>query len=134
MATAEYNNLISMLSSRGARFKNIRLEDFILPRQGQLKAPAELIAERDFNMTMHQLRRFFDKIKEIKMKLKRGESVDFKKELAILYPIARYSERRGFCKKEFPEFIGKALQTIQDKDDFLAFEKFMMAVVAFSKK
>ena len=131
MPSREYNNLMRDLRNNTIKnFSNIQIKDFALPTG---KYYAERIA-RDFNMTMHQLRRFFNEIKRVKTMLKMGKDVDFKNELALLHPLASYSRTRGYCSQEFTDFIRLAIDKIQGAQDFNVFEKFMMAIIAFSKK
>ena len=125
----QYKNLMNKLRSEKS-FKNIKIEEFSLSDGPYF---AKSIAN-DFEMTMHQLRRFFDEIKKVKVMVKMGKKVNFKNALAFLYPLASYSQARKHCSQEFTKFIELAVQKIQDEDDFETFEKFMMAIVAFSRK
>lgn len=119
-------------------FSEIKPSSFVLPGT---EFSAKDIAEA-FGMKMHQLRKFFEKVKKLDSKYK---SIYSKKgnenipqedieELQFLVPHAYYAVSRKHAKESFSRFIEESVKKIHKVKDLEVFVKFFTCLVAYSKE
>ena len=83
-----------------------------------------------------QLRKIFAEVKDICEKRIKGITDD-NTELYLLYPKLAYAQGRDLMPKNFYELIVACLDKLKDssnKKDFITFEEFMTAIVAYNKQ
>jgi len=84
------------------------------------------------NLKSSQLRKVFDKIKEIENALNRGE--DYKPKILELYPKLAYSTGRKLMPRKFFNLLTLLLEKAErDREDAKMVVKLITAIVAYSK-
>lgn len=83
----------------------------------------------------HQLRRFFNAIKSVKINVERNESFSEKEKIKIimLRPQLENARAKEPKLKELSEICSKMIMSINDIDDFKTFANFFESIVAFHK-
>ncbi len=119
-------------------FSEIKPSSFVMPGS---EFSAKDIAEA-FGMKMHQLRKFFEKVKKLDSKYKsryrKEENEDISQEdmeeLQFLVPHAYYAVSRKHARESFSHFIEEAVKKIHKVKDLEVFVKFFTCLVAYSKE
>lgn len=84
------------------------------------------------NLKSTQLRKVFDKIKEIENALNRGE--DYKSKILELYPKLAYSTGRKLMPRKFFNLLTLLLEKAErDREDAKMVVRLITAIVAYSK-
>ena len=104
------------------------------------KGYADTIASRLRGMKTTQLRKFFDSIRTIKVKLKEGGWDDVKPEFYLLKPKIAHARGRNLIPEEFYEFLKVCMRKVDIGDDnenkkknFEKMVEFLEAVVAYHR-
>jgi len=102
-----------------------------------------LVSQREFrNLNPTQLRKFFDEVKRVKIKLSEsgGWSNEIEPDLWKLVPSIKYAYGREIVPKSFEYFVSKSVEKISEISDlkkkeivFMNFERIFEAIVAYHK-
>lgn len=102
-----------------------------------------LVSQNEFrNLNTTQLRKFFDEVKKVKIKLSESEgwSSEIEPDLWKLVPSIKYAKGRGNVPESFEYFISKSVERISEISDmkkkeivFMNFERIFEAIVAYHK-
>ncbi|HDD35832.1 MAG TPA: type III-A CRISPR-associated protein Csm2 [Candidatus Desulfofervidus auxilii] len=89
------------------------------------------------NMSIHQLRKFYNQILAIKQRIENKENKDeeFKRQLPYIKMLkaqAAYARARKHVTDNFKLFMEKQIDVVDDKKDFDAFCELFEAIVAFA--
>ncbi len=82
----------------------------------------------------HQIRRFFDAIKKIKLSVDKEEKFENKEKakLLMLRPqIFNAAKKQGWILKDLAEITGNWIKKVNNADDFYQFVNFFESLVAF---
>ena len=92
----------------------------------------EIAKELRNNLKSTQLRKVFDKIKEIENALNRGE--DYRSKILELYPKLAYSTGRKLMPRKFFNLLTLLLEKAErDREDAKMVVRLITAIVAYSK-
>jgi|GEM_PF-2803658 len=116
-------------------FSEIRVSEFATPDS---ELSAEKIA-KEFNMRMHQLRKFFEKLKQLENKIrfkKDNEELEqeIKDELSLLVAHAYYSVNRNFADESFAEIVKVSCEKIKTVLDLKRFVQFFTCILAYMRE
>jgi CRISPR type III-A-associated protein Csm2 len=114
---------------KGKELSKIFTEEEILKPGGLAD---EIAKELRNSLKSNQLRKVFDKVKEIEIALNRGE--DYKAKILELYPKLAYSTGRKLMPRKFFNLLTLLLEKAEkDKQDAKVVVKLITAIVAYSK-
>ena len=84
----------------------------------------------------HQLRRFFNAIKSVRINVERNDSYSEKERIKIIMLRPQLENARAKEPKleELSEICSKMIMSINDIDDFKTFANFFESIVAFHKR
>lgn len=94
-----------------------------------------LVESNRAKIKSHQLRRFFNAIKSVKVKVERNESFSEKEKIKIimLRPQLENARAKEPKLKELSEICSEMIKSINDINDFYIFSNFFESIVAFHK-
>ncbi len=100
---------------------------------------ADSIAQSFYKTKVSQIRKFYDEVLRIKMKifLSNDKKREFKKQLPYIKMIlakAAYSSKRKNIDKNFKEFLDRNIGEIKELKEFEIFCDLFESVVAYSKQ
>ncbi|WP_457567070.1 type III-A CRISPR-associated protein Csm2 [Desulfurobacterium sp.] len=118
-------------AEKGKKLTQILTDEEILkPGKFADKIASDLELKKKFKTA--QLRKVFDKVKEIERAIERGE--DYKSKILELYPKLAYSTGRGLMPKNFFKLLTLLLEKAEkNKEDAKMVVKLITAIVAYSK-
>ncbi|WP_297445373.1 type III-A CRISPR-associated protein Csm2 [Desulfurobacterium sp.] len=116
-------------AEKGKKLTQILTDEEILKPNGLAD---EIAKELRSNLKSTQLRKVFDKIKEIENALNRGE--DYRSKILELYPKLAYSTGRKLMPRKFFNLFTLLLEKAErDREDAKMVVKLITAIVAYSK-
>ncbi len=123
----------NQLISNGNKLSNLKME-YIVDLANKF-VQQHLIENGKAKVKSHQLRRFFNAIKSVKIKVERNESISEKEKIKIimLRPQLENARAKEPNLKELSEICSKMIMNIHDKHDFITFANFFESIVAFHK-
>ena len=130
--TEKKESVIKELTERvkkGGRLSQILTDEETLKPNGLADRIAK---ELEGNLRSTQLRKVFDKIKEIEEAIDRRD--DYKVKILELYPKLAYSTGRNLMPKEFFNLLTSLLEKAEkDREDAKVVIRLITAIVAYSK-
>lgn len=130
--TEKKESVIKELTERvkkGGRLSQILTDEEMLKPNGLADRIAK---ELEGNLRSTQLRKVFDKIKEIEEAIDRRD--DYKVKILELYPKLAYSTGRNLMPKEFFNLLTSLLEKAEkDREDAKVVIRLITAIVAYSK-